>query len=125
MILVDTSVWIEFLKGQKPVLDSLSQLLEQQEVLGAEWIFGELLQGALSEKEIKVIKAYWDNIQHIDPHNIWIAAGELSQKLGLFSKGVGLIDAAIIAAARKHKARIWTLDKKLNKILMPHEILTS
>ena len=39
----------------------------------------------------------------------------------LFSKGIGLIDCAIIISARRHHAKIWTLDKKLNNILEEEE----
>jgi predicted nucleic acid-binding protein len=44
MILVDTSVWIEFLKARQPWLGEMTRLLEEQEVLAAEPVFGELLQ---------------------------------------------------------------------------------
>ncbi|MGK5084856.1 hypothetical protein WDW37_16330 [Bdellovibrionota bacterium FG-1] len=38
-----------------------------------------------------------------------------------FLKGVGLIDLAILSAARKNKLKVWTLDKNLKKILSSNE----
>jgi len=51
MIIPDTSVWIEFLKGNEPYFSQLKELLERNEVMGVECIFGELLQGAKNSRE--------------------------------------------------------------------------
>jgi predicted nucleic acid-binding protein len=53
--------------------------------------------------------------------SVWIEAGDYSSENKLFSKGIGLIDCAIIVSARKHQAKIWSLDKKLNNILEEDE----
>jgi predicted nucleic acid-binding protein len=53
--------------------------------------------------------------------SVWIEAGNYSSENKLFSKGIGLIDCAIIVSARKHHAKIWSLDKKLNDILGEEE----
>ncbi len=50
-LIVDTSVWIEFFRGQADYHDALLPLIEQGKVLALECIFGELLQGARGERE--------------------------------------------------------------------------
>jgi len=122
MIIVDTSVWIEFLKHNSPIFYLLEALLENRQALGVEWIFGELLQGALNKKEREIIKSYWHNIPKGDEQGIWIEAGQYSSEHKLAARGVGLIDAAIVCAARKNNAQIWSLDKKLNRLLQAHEL---
>ena len=124
MIIVDTSVWIEFLKHNSPTFFLLEALLENRQVLGVECIFGELLQGALNKKEREIIKSYWHNIPKGDEQGIWIEAGQYSSEHKLTARGVGLIDAAIVCAARKNNAQIWSLDKKLNRLLQVHELFT-
>ena len=117
MIIVDTSVWVEFLKKKEAFFARMTSLLEDGEILAVECIFGELLQGARNGRERKLIEAYWDNIPKIDEKGLWVEAGQYSGRDKLLSKGVGLIDAAIITAARKTSSQIWTLDKRLRKEL--------
>lgn len=121
MILVDTSIWIEFLKANSLYYDTLSKLLEKREATAIECIFGELLQGARSSKEKTVIKNYWALLPKIEENGIWLMAGEASSHRKLHSKGVGLVDLAIYSTARLTGAKIWTIDKKLLSILRPSE----
>ena len=117
MILLDTSIWIEFLRGNKKYYDHVSELLESGNVHSVEPIFAELLQGANNHREIDVIKEYWFNINNFNEKGLWIQSGLYSQKNKLFSKGVGIIDAMIISYAIKYNIKIWSLDKKLLSIL--------
>lgn len=124
MILVDTSVWIEFLKGHSE-FQSLAGLLDLGEVVTLGAIFGELLQGARTKHEVSIISQYWSNLKHLDSSNLWYLAGLQSFEGQYFTKGIGLVDASLITAARKHQCRIWTLDKKLLSILRDEEIWMS
>ena len=72
---------------------------------------------AKNKKENEIIKNYWENLPKAKHESLWIEAGEYSSENNLASKGVGLIDAAIIIAAQRSNVRIWTLDKKLHFIL--------
>jgi predicted nucleic acid-binding protein len=56
MIILDTSVWIEFLKKHEPYFTTISPLLEQKEILAVECVFGELLQGVKNEEEQNIHK---------------------------------------------------------------------
>ena len=117
MTLVDTSVWIDFLRGREPIREKMAVLLNEQQVCSVECIFGELLVGAKDRKEIGILESYWRNISKAPETDIWIEAGKLSSAMKLPSKGVGLIDAAILVAGRRANAVIWTLDEKLKGVL--------
>lgn len=117
MVLIDTSVWIEFLRGNEKYFNQVSELLESGNVHSVEPIFGELLQGANNKKEIEIIIAYWNNLNNFNEKGLWIESGKLSCEKKLFSKGVGIIDAMIISYAVKYNIKIWSLDKKLLSIL--------
>ncbi len=60
MILVDTSVLISFLKGQKNnATDKFEQILKNKIPYGINfYIYQEILQGAKNEKEFKLLKEY-------------------------------------------------------------------
>jgi predicted nucleic acid-binding protein len=103
-IIVDTSVWVEFLRGNPLFFSRLQELLENQNILTIDCIFAELLQGAKDKRERD------------------INAGIYSSEHKLISKGIGLIDCVIIISSYQYRAKIWTLDKKLLNILKKEEI---
>lgn len=117
MILADTSIWIEFLKGNPAFKTLFAEKLEQLEIVAAECVFGELLQGARDKRETSIILDYFRNLPHKNEAGLWLAAGELSAREKFFSRGVGLIDAFLVAFAKKHRTPVWTLDKKLLSVL--------
>ena len=122
MVIIDTSVWVEFLKGKQPFFDKITALLEENQVYALECIFAELMQGALNSRERDVIYDYWKNLPKSDVKNMFIKAGIESGKNKWTSKGVGLIDSVIIVSARETLSRIWTLDSKLRNILKREEM---
>ena len=118
-IIADTSIWIEFLKNSKDIFPLMQKLLEKNCIVAAECIFGELLQGVKTNRERDIILGYWEHLPKTDESDVWIDAGIYSNENKLLGKGIGLIDSALIILAVKNKLRLWTLDKKLKKILQP------
>ena len=121
MIILDTSVWIEFFKKNSEYFPTVTRLLEDQIILAVECIFAELLQGAKNKRERGIIKIYWENLPKTAQNGLWVEAGIYSSENKLLSQGVGIIDTVILLAGRKNKAQIWSLDKKLNSILSEKE----
>ena len=125
MILADTSIWIEYLRKNQKYFTLMKVHLENLEIFTLECIFGELLQGAKNDTERTLIFEFWNNLPKIDPNGLWLEAGKFSSESNLISKGVGLIDALIIVSARKYQYKIWTLDKKIEKLLNKNETYTN
>ncbi|HLZ15770.1 MAG TPA: PIN domain-containing protein [Cyclobacteriaceae bacterium] len=116
MIIVDTSVWIDFFRGSnQPLIDKLELLIENSEAAAISCVFGELLQGVKNEGEEKIILDFWNNLPKLDETNLFIDAGKSSAKHKLINKEVGLIDSYILAAVLKYNLSLWTFDKKLNE----------
>ena len=113
MILVDTSVWIDFLKGTLDNSSFFTKLIENREALVLECIFGELLQGAKGKREKEIITEYWEMLPSIPMDGLWIQAGIYSRENRLHSQSIGLIDVVIITAAIKTHSKLWTFDKKI------------
>ncbi|MBV6645666.1 MAG: PIN domain-containing protein [Cyclobacteriaceae bacterium] len=112
MIIADTSVWIEFLRGDEEG-EILPLYLKRREIIAISAVFGELLQGAKNRRERQIINEFWENLPRVDETDLFIEAGALSGRYKLISQGVGLIDCYLLAAGRKFQLDIWTLDKKL------------
>ncbi len=80
MIVLDTSIWIEFFKQNPSYHLVVKDLLERQKVLAIDCIFGELLQGARDKRERDLLIEYWINLPKSNTENIWIEAGKFSSE---------------------------------------------
>jgi predicted nucleic acid-binding protein len=118
MIIADTSVWIDYLKGSDYVKTDFEQLLHKRKLLAISPVFGELLQGAKNSREVNIIMGFWINLPKISEEALFVKAGNLSRKHKLFARGIGLIDCFLLAAGIQGNFGIWTLDKKLNKLIV-------
>ncbi|GHV85253.1 hypothetical protein AGMMS50230_08610 [Spirochaetia bacterium] len=123
MIILDTSVWIEFLRKNEKYFDPISQMLTKMDIMAVEVVFGELLQGVKNKREEEIILDYWKHLPKIDNDTeIIISAGIYSHKNKLIDKGVGLIDSIIIMHGIKTNSKIWTLDTNFFKAI-PSELI--
>lgn len=95
--------------------------LEVGNVMTVGCIFAELLQGARNQKEADKLLAYYNALPQCEETGLWLEAGLLSYSVKALNRGVGLIDLAIVTAARRANAKIWSRDKKLLSILKKEE----
>jgi predicted nucleic acid-binding protein len=121
MIILDTTIWIEFLKKHEPYFSKISSLLEKAEILAVECVFGELLQGVRDDEEQNIILEYWTHLPKMEFPESIIEAGIYSRKNSLWKNGVGLIDAIILVHGIQGGIKIWTLDKKFLNVI-PEEL---
>ena len=117
VLILDTSVWVEHLKGNEKYFSRVCKYLEIGEILAVECIFGELLQGIKNKREKDIILNFWKHLPKVNYENIIIEAGEYSAKNKLVDHGVGLIDSIILMHGIKSNSKIWTLDNKFLNII--------
>jgi predicted nucleic acid-binding protein len=111
MILVDTSVWIDHINAADPMLIAL---LGQNRVLAHPYVIGEISLGSLRNRDV-VLGAL------LDLPRAPVATPEetfyLIEREGLFNRGIGYVDTALLASARLQPGiTIWTRDKRLKKV---------
>lgn len=109
-VLVDTSVWIRCLANRAPYAARLDHLLSRDEVSGHDFVYGELLIGDGGRR-----KALLEHYERIDqaplvPHGD-VAAFVRDRKLD--GRGIGWIDAHLLASALVGRLRLWTADAPL------------
>ncbi len=111
MILADTSVWVDHLRASDK---ALAARLDAGMVLAHPFVIGELALGNLRQREI-VLNALADL-----PHASVATDAEVLhfiERHALFGRGIGYIDAHLLAAAQLTAGtELWTNDKRLNGV---------
>ena len=108
MILVDTSIWIEFLRVGN---ETLTQQLEQGHIVTHPIIIGELSCGNISKRN-----QFLGHLQDL-PQAAQASHDETKAFIDrhkTFGKGVGYLDHMILCSAIISDLPLWTLDKKLH-----------
>jgi predicted nucleic acid-binding protein len=111
VILVDTSIWVDHLRAGD---ERLGALLNGGEVLGHPFVIGELALGNLRYRDA-FLRDLFDLPQAV------VASDEevlrLIDRETLFGRGIGYIDAHLLAAARlTPDTKLWTRDQTLKAI---------
>jgi len=110
MVLVDTSVWIRFLSNRAPYASGLEELLAEGEVCGHDFVLGELLIGDKGGRH-ELLKDY--ALIHrapVVPHQEVVA---FVRHRRLEGRGIGWIDAHLLASALVGRVSLWTADSRL------------
>ena len=111
MILADTSVWVDHLRAGDA---ALAGLLETGTVLGHPFVVGELALGQLRQRDV-VLSALADLPQAVVATDDEVLG--LITRHGLFGRGIGYVDAHLLAAVRLTAgATLWTRDKRLGGV---------
>jgi predicted nucleic acid-binding protein len=110
MVLVDTSVWIRFLAGRTAYAAELGRLLERDEVAGHDLIEGELLIGDPGSRR-DLLKSY--GLIHRVPTVAHSEVAAFVRAHKLYGRGVGWVDAHLLASALVARVPLWTADKRL------------
>jgi predicted nucleic acid-binding protein len=109
-VLVDTSVWIRFLSNRAPFATELDGLLRREDVCGHDFVYGELLIGDKGGRtKLLVDYAQMHQAPLIDHADVV----EFVRERRLHGRGIGWIDAHLLASALVGRVRLWTTDPRL------------
>jgi len=114
MILVDTTIWIEFFKSNPVFVNDMESFLESKKVITIEPVFAELLYGSRSDIERNMILSYWKVLPRINfMEGSFIESADFANKRNYHNIGIGLIDSILSKAVTDNNYIIWTLDNKI------------
>ena len=107
MILVDTSLWVEHLRRGLP---RLATLLQEGEVLIHPQVIGELACCNLRNRHqvLELLQGLPTATVASDAEVLLLIEGDR-----LMGRGIGYIDAHLLASARLSPCRLWTQDRRL------------
>lgn len=112
-VVVDTSVWRGFFAGRASA-SSLSELLGIAGlVLVHPLVIGELVLGGLASAEEKLLQRL-PEAERAD--HAYVLA--VIRRYKLARRGVGWVDAELVASALLGRARLWSLDNSLAAVAL-------
>ncbi len=117
-ILIDTSAWIEFLRGHAGgVADAVQEAIELYQARLCGPVKAELLQGAKGNKEKEQLRLIFEVVPSMATEEAdWSQAGEMLQSLRSKGITVPLTDALIATIAQRHSTPILTLDQHFSHL---------
>ena len=114
-VVVDTSVWIDFLAGLST--PSLEEALSQGSVILPPIVVAELVSGARRQRERAAIEQLIEKIPvHETPLNHWIRVGELRRDLRSKGVSVSTPDAHVAQCALDRDAVLLSQDAVFARI---------
>jgi len=117
MILVDTSVWVRHLRSGS---ERLRALLEEEQVFCHPFVIGELACGMLRNRQevLSLLKALPQARVAEHEEVLHLLVGRR-----LHGRGLGWVDAHLLASALLTGCTLWTLDKPLGRAAAALDIL--
>ena len=120
MILVDTSVWIDYFNGvENRQTETLDRILSEQSVLIGDIILTEILQGFDSDKDYRLAKQALDPLDCVHLGGKSLAIEAASNFRYLRSKGITIrktVDMLIASWCIEHDVELLHNDKDFDRI---------
>ena len=110
MVLVDTSVWVDHWRRGN---DELAALAEQDRIVVHPMVIGELALGALRSRaevlgDLRDLRA----ARMAEPEEVL----GLVERHTLWGRGIGWVDAHLLASSLLDDVKLWTMDKHLGRV---------
>jgi predicted nucleic acid-binding protein len=109
MLLADTSVWVNHLRRSDP---RLQQALLDDQILMHPFVLGELACGSL-HKRASILSDLGELPMAISADHGEVL--EFLERHRLYAKGIGWVDAHLLASAALTRCRLWTHDSRLGE----------
>lgn len=110
IVLADTSVRIRFLANRTPYARKFDGLLSRDEVCGHEFVYGELLIGDKGGRQR--LLANYEQMHQAPVVSHQDVVGFVRHRQ-LHGRGIGWIDAHLLASALVGRLNLWTTDPRL------------
>jgi len=117
-VIVDTSVWVDFLRGTRnPDTDAVDRLLETGEVLVCGVIEAELVSGLRTQSERDELMSLMEGCDFVEANRLdWRRAGELAGQLRTRGRLLPLSDLVIASLAIGRGCAVLTADRHFRQI---------
>lgn len=120
MVLIDTSVWIDYFRGKISNGFLVRKLLRERRVLSHPWVLGELMMGYMGPQRRKVLSdLQW--LPQLIVYNVSFLR-DFVEREKLYGLGLSLVDVQLLYGAWLYPCKILTSDKAFGRIAKRHDI---
>ncbi len=114
---VDTSVWIDFFRGEAGAVTRIDGLLAEGSVAFTGPIRAEVLSGARSRADYEYLRGLFDGLVAVpDPPALWERVSEYRFTLARGGFQAEIVDLAIAVATSARGFRLLTRDRDFERI---------
>ena len=115
--LVDSSAWVDFLRGDRAAVRRVGELLEEGRATICGPVFAEVVSGAPSASEHALLKELFGGVDWLaEPPGLWPRITEYRFALARTGFRAGLIDLAIAAVALDSGTPLLSRDRGFQRI---------
>jgi predicted nucleic acid-binding protein len=112
LVLVDTSAWIAFFRGERAAVERLDPLLAEGDAAVCGPTFAELVSGAPSPADSRRLATLLQGLEWLEPAAaIWERIAATRFALARAGKQSALLDLFIATTAADHDAELLTRDR--------------
>ena len=117
-VLIDTSVWIEFLRGQNQgLIGRIRELILAREARLCGVVLAELFSGVKSRSGRDALREALEAVEYLEvSKDTWALAGEISSELRGQGIKVPLTDLVVAALAIKNDCELFSFDSQFDHI---------
>jgi predicted nucleic acid-binding protein len=118
VVLVDTSVWIEYFKQRDEVIEAeLDDLLRSGRVAVCGLILAELRRGCRTPADVAMLLAALTPLEYFEAdRRTWLRAGEIVSDCARRGFALGVGDCLLAALALREDCLLFTLDRDFERI---------
>ncbi|MGH9434769.1 MAG: PIN domain-containing protein [Terriglobia bacterium] len=118
MVLVDTSVWIEYLdRGSPQVEKDVEELLHMDEAAVAGIVMAEIRRGCRKANQVRNLMNVFEPLVYFETdREAWLRAGQLAADGAARGAALQLADCLLAALAFREDCSIYTLDRDFDRI---------
>lgn len=117
-MLIDTSIWIEYLRGRdNELVEAVKDLIRNHSAVLCGIVLSELLAGVRAKKDQDTLKQTLDALEYAEVSRAtWIMAGEISSRLRQQGISVPLTDLILAALALENDSELFSSDTHFDRI---------
>ena len=118
LVLVDTSVWIEYFRHKDDVLEKeMDGLLRSGEVATAGLVLAELRRGCRTPSQVKLMLEAMEPLPYLEIDRAsWLKAGEIAVEVDARGYRLEVGDCLIAAVVLREHCSLFTLDGDFSRI---------
>lgn len=116
-LLVDSSVWVEFFRGNARIVARLDAALEADRVAVCGPVVAEVLSGARTRSEFETLRSAFEGVELLpDPPDAWPRIAEARFALARRGSQAALVDLLIALTAAENRHTLLTRDADFTRI---------